>query len=242
MTTTPAQLISLALLDSGIIGQGQVASAADVNNAFTRLNMMLAQWARKRWLVWALSDVAFVSTGALSYSVGTGQDFDIARPARLEDGNFMRQLNTDSGLAIDYTPLKLLASKEQYNRIALKTMGNFPNTVFYDPVYPVGQVYFWPVPEASIYELHILVKTPIEAFTSLNQTVNMPDEYQAAILYNLIVRLRAAYRLPADPVFVALAEDALNTIRQANTEVPTLRMPARLVNNRAGYNVYSDNL
>lgn len=239
MTTTPAKLNALALLDSGIIGQGQRASAFDTNNAFVRGNMMLAQWNRKRWLVWNLTDVSFVSTGAISYTVGIGEDFNIARPARLEDGCFLRQLDNDSGQPIDY-PLDLLPSHEDYSRIRLKTMGTFPSAVFYDSVYPVANVFFWPIPQASIYELHILVKTPISAFTSLNQIVNLPDEYQAAYLYNLQVRLRAAYRLPPDPVIIALAKDALNLIRNANAQVPTLRIPRQLIRRQMAYNVYSD--
>jgi hypothetical protein len=239
-STTPAALNQLALLDSGVIGQGQLASGEDVNNAFLRGNMMLAQWARKRWLVWNLTDVAKVSTGAISYTVGTGQDFDILRPERLEDGCFMRQLNTTSGQAIDFTPLKLLTSHEDYNRIAIKGMGTFASVVFYDSAWPFGKVYFWPVPQASTYELHILVKTPITQFTALNQVVNMPDEYQAAYHYNMQVRLRVAYRLPPDPVIISLARDSLNLIKNANAQIPTLRMPARLTSRGYGYNVYSD--
>lgn len=239
-STTPAKLNALALLDSGVVGQGQIASGEDTNNAFTRGNMMLAQWARKRWLVWNLTDVLITSTGAISYTVGIGGDFNIERPARLEDGCFMRQPNTFSGQNIDYTPMRLLTSHEDYNRIAIKGMGTFANACFYDSAWPLGRVFFWPVPEASIYELNILVKTPITQFTSLNQVVNMPDEYQAAYVYNLQARLRAAYRLPPDPIIIGLAKDGLNTIRNANTQIPTMRMPSRLTNGGARYNIYSD--
>ena len=45
--TTAADIIKLALLDSGVIGQGQTASANDTNNALTRMNWVLEQWARK---------------------------------------------------------------------------------------------------------------------------------------------------------------------------------------------------
>lgn len=236
-----SDILNLALLDSGVIGQGQTASDADLTNAMTRANYMLSQWQVKRWLIWALQDVAFVSTGAQSYTVGTGQDFDIQRPNRLEDGNFMRQLNTNSGQEIDFTPLKLIFSKEAYNRIPLKAMGTFPWCVFYDPQWPAGQVYFYPVPEATIYELHILVRTPLTAFVNLTDTIVMPNEYEAALLYNLQVRLRAAYRLPPDPVIIGLATDSLNLIRNANAQVPTMRMPARLVRRGYAYNLYSDN-
>jgi hypothetical protein len=227
----------LALLDSGAIGQGQIPSSEDTNNAFTRLNMMVAQWNRKRWLIFNLVDTAFTSTGAESYTVGAGGNFNIARPDRLEDGCFLRQLNNTQ--QVDY-PLRLLPSHEDYSRIRLKSMGTFPQIVFYDSAYPLGSVFFWPVPQVSTYQLHILTKTPLNAFTSLAQTIQLPDEYQAAILYNLQVRLRAAYRLPPDPVIIALAKDALNLIKNSNTQIPLLRMPSTVIGRGAGYNVYSD--
>ena len=239
MTTTPADLINLALLDSGVIGQGQSASGEDVNNAFTRLNMMMAQWNRKRWLVYALVDTAKVSTGAQSYTLGIGGDFNIARPDRLEDGNYVRILTAGVTQQTDY-PLKLINSHEDYNQIIIKSMGTFPQAVFYDTQYPLGVLRFWPIAQASTYELHILTKTPLNGFASLASPVNLPDEYQAVILYNLQVRLRAAYRLPPDPIIIALAKDALNVIRNSNTQIPSLRMPAAVLNNGKPYNIYSD--
>lgn len=238
MTTTPGNICALALLDAGIIGQGQTASPEDTNNAFTRLNMMLAQWSRKRWLIYNLVDTLIPSTGALYYTVGPGGDFNIPRPDRLEDGCYMRQ-NTGSA-AVDY-PMTLLTSHEDYNRIRLKAMGTFPSVVFYDSGYPLGNVYWWPVPQATTYSLSILTKNTISSFTNLAQVISLPDEYQAALLYNLQIRLRAAYRLPPDPIIIGLAKDALNVIRESNTQIPTRRMPGTVVNSRGwGYNVFSD--
>lgn len=237
--TTPIEIITLALKDSGVLGVGQTALAEDANDAFTRLNYMLAQWARKRWLVWHLKDVSKVSTGATSYTVMTGGDFNVARPDRIEAA-FIRQLSTGSINAID-TPLIILEAREDYNRIALKTMQSFSNYVFYDSAYPNGVLYPWPVPQADIYEIHITVKEPISQFTTLNQTIVMPPEYMAALHYNLIQRLRAAYQLPPDPEINALARDALNTIRGANTQIQLLEMPEGLARNGL-YNIYSDRI
>ena len=234
--TTVVDLIDLALLDAGIIGQGQSASAEDANNAFRRLNWMLAQWTRKRWLVYALEDVSCATTGAQFYTIGTGGDFNMTRPDRLETGCFFRQGSGAS--AVDY-PLQLLNSREDYNQIVMKAMGTWPSSVFYDNAYPIGKIYPWPVP-ASGFTLHLNVKTPLAQLTGLTQTIAFPPEYEGALFYNLIVRLRAAYQMPPDQVMVALARDALNVLREANTQVATLNMPNAVINRRWAYNVYSD--
>lgn len=237
--TTVNDFLTLALIDCGVLGQGQIAQAEDIQNALTRTNYMIAQWNRKRWLIYNLTDVSVTTTGAESYSIGLGQDFDTPRPDRIEDGCFLRQMATSGVQQIDY-PLQLLSSHEDYNRIRLKTMGTWPSIIFYDSNWPTGTIFAWPVPQANQYELHILVKHQITAFTSLTEVINMPPEYEAALSYNLQVRLRAAYRMPADPVIIQLAKDALNVIRGANVQVPSMKMPPSVIGAQRSYNVYSD--
>lgn len=237
--STVNDLLTLALIDSGVTGQGQIPSAEDIQNALTRVNYMIAQWNRKRWLIYNLTDVFVTTNGAETYSIGPGQNFDTPRPDRLEDGCFLRQLATAGQQQIDY-PLQLLSSHEDYNRIRLKTMGTWPSIMFYDSNWPTGTIFAWPVPQANQYELHILVKHQLTAFVNLTDTISLPPEYEAALSYNLQVRLRVAYRMPADPAMIALAKDALNVIRNANVQVPSMKMPPAVIGAQRAYNVYSD--
>lgn len=238
MTTTPAELIALALVDAGVYAQGQTASAEDTNNAFKRLNWMVSQWARKRWLVYHLIDVSFASTGAQSYTVGVGGNFNTPRPDKIESC-FARQLLPSGQNQIDY-PLEILQSREDYNRIRLKTLGTWPSLVFYDSGYPLGTLYPWPIPAASQFSLHISVKQPLNQFATLAEVIELPPEYEGALFYNLVVRLQTAYKIPLDPVAVSLAKDGLNVLRGSNTQIPMLRMPRAVLNRGSGYNVYSD--
>lgn len=237
--TTVNDFLTLCLIDSGVLGVGQVAQAEDIQNALRRVNMMIAQWNRKRWLIYSLTDVSVTSTGAQSYGIGPGQPFNTPRPDRIEDGCFLRQLNTSPNMQIDYT-LQVLSSREDYDRIRLKTMGTWPSIIFYDSNWPTGLIYAWPVPQASQFEIHLLVKNQLTQFVNLTDTINLPPEYEAALSYNLQVRLRVAYRMPPDGVMVELAKDALNVIRGANVQVPSLKMPPTVIGAQRSYNVYSD--
>lgn len=237
---TPLDMIQLCLHDAGIIGVGQTALAEDTNKAFTRLNMMISQWATQRWLVYALRTLSKVSTGAQSYTIGPGQDYDIAvRPNRLEAA-FLRQIIQSSPNQVDY-PLQLILAREDYNNIALKQLVSFPTYVFYDSAWPVGNVFAWPIPQPNIYSLHVTVKTVIPRFVTLTETVDLPQEYDEALRTNLTVRLRQAYRLPLDPADVLLAKNALNVIRGSNNQIAELQMPAAL-SRPTTYDPYSDQL
>jgi len=238
-TYTALDIITLAFKDAGILGVGQTMLPDDVNDALVRLNMMIAQWRVKRWLVWHLVDKSVVSTGAQSYTVGPGGDIDVAmRPDKLESAFFRMLPGANGTQAVDY-PLQILFSYEDYARISLKTLVSFANCIFYDSAYPLGKIYPWPIPQANIYEVHLLLKEVLSDFPSLTTQFAFPPEYYAAIHYNLVIRLRMAYRMPEDVGLAGLAKDALETLRSANAQIPSLVMPDNLV--RPGvYNIYSD--
>lgn len=235
--TTPSDIILNAMKKAGVLGVGQSASGEDFHDAFVDLQYMLAQWQRKRWLIWHLVDVSKVSTGAQTYTVTSGGDFDVARPDRIEAA-FIRQLITGAPNQVDRR-LTVLESREDYNNITVKRLGTLSDCIFYDAAYPTGILYPYPVPQASIYEIHISVKEQLGQLTSLGQTLVLPPEYMAALVWNLSQRLRIAYRLPKDDQIIAMAKDSLNLIRDANTQIPRLMMPRGLASN-SSYNIYSD--
>lgn len=224
---------------AGIVGLGQTPSADDINDAFANLNDMIAQWATQRWLIYHLIDVYKVATGALSYTVGPGQDFDIAaRPNRLETA-FVRQFQT-SGYPVD-TTLRLITAYEDYARIATKRLVSFPIYVFYDSGWPTGTLYFYPCPQAAIYELHAIFKAPFAAFANLATPVNLPPEYIQPLKTNLAVFTRATYGKVDNPRLTAIASKGLSVIRAANLQVPELKMPDA-VRGQGQYNIFSDQI
>lgn len=234
--TTPSDICNMALLDSGIVGQGQIASSADINNAFTRLQWMMSNWTRRRWLVYHLVTTVVVSTGAQTYSLGPSQQFNLPRIDRIESA-FLRQTNTS--LPVDY-PLDILQSMEDYNRIRLKTLTSFSGAIFYDSGWPNGTIYPWPIPLASIYSLGITTKADLPAYVTLADDLQLPPEYQEPLYTNLVVRLRAAYQMPADPVMIGLAKASLETLRTANAQIPRLWMPGAVTRRGPGYNIIGD--
>jgi hypothetical protein len=228
--STAGDLITLALRNAGVNGVGQSPSFEDANDGLMILSAMVAGWQRKRWLVWSLADTSLVSTGAASYTVGPAGDFAIARPDKLEAA-YARLLTSgpnylDAGLGI-------IEAREDWSQISLKTLTTFPSAVFYDSAWPTGVLHVWPVPAASIYEIHIVTKATLPVFGALTDPLNLPPEYIEALLYSLAVRLAMNYGLQPQPAHVQAMRAALNTIRMANTEIATLGMPAG-VSGRAG--------
>ena len=223
--TSAADLLRFALKAAGVLGVGQSALAEDYADAFTSLNGMIAQWNRQRYLIWHLRSHYVVSDGSESYTVGTGEDFDVDRPDRIEAA-FYRQY-TGGNQPVDY-PLSILESREDYNRIALKSMGTFPKYVFYDAEFPTGNVYFWPVPPANSNRMYITLKHSLSQFQTYDDQIAMPPEYAEALWTNLCIRLAPLYQYPVRPEVVAMAKASLAVIRGANAQIPRLVMPPTL--------------
>lgn len=238
--TTPVELIGLALRQAGVLGVGQTADATDTNDCFAILNMMIGQWAVKRWLIYKLDNFAVTSTGAQTYTIGPTGNINVSlRPDRIESA-FIRQLVQSQPNLIDY-PLQLLFAREDYDNIALKTLNSFPSYLYYEPAYPLGVLYPWPIPQANIYAVHVTVKSVLSAFPDLTTDINLPPEYMEALLYNLAGRIRPLYQLDPDPTITALAAASLATIRASNTQIPRLDLPPEVVRNGI-YNPYSDQI
>jgi hypothetical protein len=69
--------------------------------------------------------------------------------------------------------------------------------------------------------------------------MNLPPEYQEALMWNLAARLRPMYGMPPEPTIITQALRSLNVIRNANAQIPRLMLPSTVA--RAGlYNIYGD--
>jgi hypothetical protein len=182
--------------------------------------------------------------GVLCITSGTGPgntyDFTIPRPDRLESA-FFRQFVNSSPNQVDF-PLRIIQSREDYNRIALKQLtSSLPTHIFYDSSQPIGVVYPIPIPPAGVGEIHITVKDTLTAFATYTQVIDLPPEYFRALWSNLALDASALY--PGSNVTDqtrAIAKDSLATIRGANTQIARLQMPRSLRRRNAGYNVLSD--
>lgn len=102
---TPSDVVTKALRTSGIVGLGQTPDADTISEGYDLLNEMVAQWARKRWILHSLVDLSKTATGAQTYTVGPGGDFDIAlRPDKLEAA-YLRQFPTNPVLVNPPIPI-----------------------------------------------------------------------------------------------------------------------------------------
>ena len=240
--TTVNDVITEGLKKSGVLGLGQSVTGDDMVSALADFNDMVSQWNTMRWMVWDLVTLGFISSGANNYTVGPGGNYNVAvRPDRIESA-FQRQLIV-SGLNVD-TPIEIIPSREEYNRLTLKGLVSFGLYAYYDNSYPTGTLYLYPIPNAVLYEIFISFKNAIPVFTlsTIGTVLAIPPHYIAALKFNLAKRFRQAYGkgLRPDPELNALAKSSLDIVKQSNLQIPELVMPKVLIIQSSGYNILSD--
>lgn len=227
---TALDMIKKSLRLIGATGQGKAPTAQEASDALDSLNSMLEGWSIDRLSVYHLYDetVSWTS-GQSSRTIGTGGDFAVTRPSRIEDG-FTRISN------VDY-PYRAI-DKQEYDRIADKTtQSSYPEVIFYDNVASLGVLYAYPVPNATV-SIHINTWKQLQSFSALTDTVTLPPGYQRAIEYNLAIELQGEYpdlEIPAS--VINIAQKSLAAIKTMNT--PT--MVSNLGLGGGGrYDIYAD--
>jgi hypothetical protein len=159
-----------------------------------------------------------------------------SRPAEINYA-FARQVINANPNQIDY-PIAILPARETYAQVAMKQLQSFPQWAWYDAGYPMASFFVYPV-ITSQFSLYIGYPEILQSVTSLTDTIDLPPEYAEALIYNLSITIAGVYQLTPNPVIVAKAKAALETIRTVNAQIPQLRMP-RILRGDVHWNVYSD--
>lgn len=102
------------------------------------------------------------------------------RPQRVEQANLI--LNTQDP-AVD-VPMNV-RNQEWWMNNRVKTMTtSVPTDLYYDPNFPNGSLYFWPVPDTA-YQVRLKLWGTIPQFPNLNTTFSLPPGYQKALKLDL---------------------------------------------------------
>ena len=218
---TAQDLIYGAMQSLGVMGDGDVPTAAEYADGLTLLNEMLESWTVDRMMVYQILSENFPVTGGVaSYTIGPSATFNTARPVNIANA-YLRGLNN-----IDY-PLQIIP-QESYANIQLKSVQtNIPYSLYYDNAYPQATITLYPVPSIG-GTLYINSWKQLQQFASLSDAVTLPPGYKEAIRYSLALRLSPQYGVNPPPQVVSLAATSVARVKRINA-------PDSLMQNETGY-------
>jgi hypothetical protein len=208
----------------GRLGAGRGAGAAESAVCLEFLNQMLLNWSTERLNVFQVLTETFALTIATAaYTMGPSEDFDTARPVRIEAANVVSSSIRE--------PLELIGVNE-WNAIDTRTDTSiFPKRLYCDYAYPAVTLNFWKIPSAAAsVELHSW--KILDAFSALTDTVAFPLGYERAIVYNLAIDLAPAFGKSISAEVAAIAKSSKAGIVSLNALNGNLQLPVELAPER----------
>lgn len=205
MSETAQTLINAALRAIGGVASGEVASTQELADGLEALKFMLRHWSNNNIRVYMISQNTLTLNGAVSYTIGSGGDCDTSRPEAIKGGYVKDSNNFD-------WPLSLI-DEGKYRSLSLKSLAGPAQYLWYNPDFPLGVLYFWPLCSGTAY-LDSL--KPLSEPSLISSSVQFPPAYDEAIKWNLVLRLCPEFGKEPSPLVLGLAKSALQDIEAKN--------------------------
>src|SRR5690349_2150704 len=149
MTVQALDIISFALKRMGVYAPGETIADSDAEDCLVILNDMLDSWSNESLACFTILEqsVALVA-GKASYTIGSGGDVSGTRPLRLikTAGSAYIQDTTGQNYPVE------VVERDLWNLIGNRSgivTSQVPDTLFYDPQFPLGLLNFWPTPNLA---------------------------------------------------------------------------------------------
>ena len=231
--SNPRSIIKGAFRSLGRLGRGRDLTGDESTDGLELLNQLIASWKGEGLLLpYRTTEQLTYSTSKISYTIGSGGDFNTVRPVQTVDA-FHRD-----GTGVDYSMDQM--NLREFNNIAYKNVGKYPERYYYEPEYPLGKIHFDYLPDTGL-TLHLISMNEVTAFADLTTTINLPSEYDKALRSNLAVDWAPDFgQAVSSELMLGAVEskNALKRIAKANRE-DTLVIDSGL-RTRGRYNINSD--
>lgn len=205
---------------------GYVLNANEVSDFLPVLNSMLQSWSLERLMTYQILQESFALTaGDGIYTIGSGGDFNTARPNKI-----VKAFTRDSS-SLDF-PIEKLLDYSAYDSIILKTTGNtYPQYLFNDYANPLSTLRLYPEPIAGL-TLYIDSWKQLQQFATIEADLALPPGYQSAIEWNLCLELADEYARDPTANMKRNATNYKANIKKINSPMATLRIDPALVTSR----------
>jgi hypothetical protein len=230
---TVREVIVDALEELRVVGATREASADDMAIGLRRLNRMIDGWNAEPMALYASGIATYTITPALQpHTIGpTAATWTVTqRPSSIRDANLIID-----GLRY---PIWIRQADWWMNWIVQPQFtSSIPTDLYYNPAWPNGQVYLWPVPTTA-YSIELLTDSVLGMW-ALADTLSMPPGYQEAITLTLAEKLASAYGIGVSPDLKAGARAARAVIFEANVPTPPIQTADVGLNRPWGWNNYT---
>lgn len=211
---TIREVCQTALLETGVLAAGETMGPDAAQIVLGKLRRVFNNWNADRRAVYATAFVTNTLTPSLSpHTIGpTAATWTVTqRPVSVDGAALILSGGTACNIPIT------IRDSVWWNAQPNPTLtSDVPTDLYYQPDWPNGQLYFWPVPTAAD-QVQLMVRVLLDDAVDLNDTFSLPPGYEDAITRTLeesicedgsygvpdsiLVRIRAAAKLAKSRIF-----------------------------------------
>lgn len=138
---TALDLINGALRLINVIAAGETLDTGSANDALAAFNDMADSWNADRLTIFTTQINDFPLTlSKQTYTLGTGGDFDIPRPAAIDAMSSILLENPDNPMEV---PIAIYTTQDWQQKVPVKVVdGNFPLICYDDGGFPLRKLTF----------------------------------------------------------------------------------------------------
>lgn len=218
VTVTALSLINAAAQEIGALAAGEQLSNDDQAWVLQKLQRVIDTFNAKRTMVYANVFKSFTITPNINpQTIGPTGNFALnQRPVEIPTIGLQLTNTTPDVVEIPLTS----RDKDWWASQRVKNVtSTIPTDFYYEPDWPNGSIYLWPVPNA-VNGLLIQMRTVIAEIATVAQTFSMPPAYWDLIIYTLAIAICPSFERSASPELVALQKDSLRAVQNNNIQSP----------------------
>jgi hypothetical protein len=206
---TVKKIIELALKQINAASALELPKPVDYQDCLDMLNNLGDSWSAEGALIYAYSREEFTLTaGDNEYTIGSGGDFNTERPAFIDSAQ-LQYPNSNVDYRVDVVP------QNKFDLGSLKTTQGQPTMLFYNPEYPLGRIYLYYTPDQA-FTLRLNLRARLGEFTSIDDTLQFPEEYRRALVFNLAMDIANMYGFEPPRTTVQIARESKATVMSIN--------------------------
>jgi hypothetical protein len=194
----------------------------DSADALMVFQQMIDGWNTDRLAIFTTSSNDFPYVGGKQvYTLGTGGDFNIPRPAKIDAMSTILLSNPDNPIEV---PITMYTVEEWQTQIPVKIVnGSFPVICYDTGDFPLRKLNFWPIPQQQPCSVRIYSWQALSAPATYATVIAFPPGYLEAFRYNLATRLAPEYGKPVPPDVRLTATESLARLKTMNAPELDLR-------------------
>lgn len=219
---TVRDLITNAHLEINVYSPGESIPAEEMQWAFSKLNRLMDRWSAKVQFAYDTNFNLFTLTPGLSPHLmgpaGASASMTVAqRPVKIVSARLVLN-NTPTPTE---TPIAVVDSQWWADQPSKAVPSTVPTDLYYSPSFPLGQLFFWPVPQIA-YQVRLEMWQLISQFASIDAIFFMPPAYEDAVTLTLAEILCPQFEKEPSGTLARDAEDARRAVWGNNNSSPRM--------------------